>query len=95
MARSRRDDSRRHDHHDRRRLHVEGYQSDITRTFVLGKATDKMKKVFESSTGAERRAKAARPGVRSKRSTPRRGKSSSTTLRPRLKYFSIASATDG
>src|SRR6185295_13241092 len=26
---------------------VEGYQSDITRTFVLGKATDKMKKVFD------------------------------------------------
>jgi Xaa-Pro dipeptidase len=26
---------------------VEGYQSDITRTFVLGKASDKMKNVFE------------------------------------------------
>ena len=26
---------------------VEGYNSDITRTFVLGKASDKMKKVFE------------------------------------------------
>ena len=26
---------------------VEGYQSDISRTFVLGKATDKMKQVFD------------------------------------------------
>jgi len=26
---------------------VEGYQSDITRTFVLGRATDRMKKVFD------------------------------------------------
>jgi len=26
---------------------VEGYQSDITRTFVFGKPSDKMKKVFE------------------------------------------------
>src|SRR5206468_523285 len=26
---------------------VEGYQSDITRTFVLGRPTDKMKKVFD------------------------------------------------
>ena len=26
---------------------VEGYTSDITRTFVLGKATDKMKQVFD------------------------------------------------
>lgn len=43
---------------------VEGYQSDITRTFVLGKATDKMNKVFaivkEAQTAALR---AARPGV--------------------------------
>jgi Xaa-Pro dipeptidase len=43
---------------------VEGYQSDITRTFVLGKATDKMKTVFDivhlaQATALER----ARPGV--------------------------------
>lgn len=43
---------------------IEGYQSDLSRTFVLGKATDKMKQVF----AIERRAQdaalaAARPGV--------------------------------
>ena len=43
---------------------VEGYASDISRTFVLGKATDKMKQVF----AIERRAQdaalaAAKPGV--------------------------------
>ena len=43
---------------------VEGYQSDITRTFVLGKATDKMNQVF----GIVRRAQdaalhTAKPGV--------------------------------
>jgi Xaa-Pro dipeptidase len=43
---------------------VEGYQSDITRTFVLGKATDKMKKVFDIVHDAQTAAlKAARPGV--------------------------------
>src|SRR4051794_8111385 len=43
---------------------VEGYQSDITRTFVLGKATDKMKKVFDIVHQAQSAAlKAARPGV--------------------------------
>jgi Xaa-Pro dipeptidase len=43
---------------------VEGYQSDITRTFVLGKATDKMKKVFEIVHQAQAAAlAAARPGV--------------------------------
>jgi len=43
---------------------VEGYQSDITRTFVLGKATDKMKKVFEIVHQAQAAAlKAAKPGV--------------------------------
>jgi Xaa-Pro dipeptidase len=43
---------------------VEGYQSDITRTFVLGKATDKMKKVFTIVREAQATAlKAARPGV--------------------------------
>jgi Xaa-Pro dipeptidase len=43
---------------------VEGYQSDITRTFVLGKATDKMKRVFDIVKAAQTAAlKAARPGV--------------------------------
>ena len=43
---------------------VEGYQSDITRTWVLGKATDKMKKVFAIVREAQAAAlKAAKPGV--------------------------------
>jgi len=43
---------------------VEGYQSDITRTFVLGKATDKMKQVFDAVHQAQSAALAiARPGV--------------------------------
>jgi Xaa-Pro dipeptidase len=43
---------------------VEGYQSDITRTFVLGKATDKMKRVFTTVHRAQRAAlDSAKPGV--------------------------------
>jgi Xaa-Pro dipeptidase len=43
---------------------VEGYQSDITRTFVLGKPADKMKKVFDIVRRAQDAAlNAARPGV--------------------------------
>jgi Xaa-Pro dipeptidase len=43
---------------------VEGYQSDITRTFVLGKASDKMKSVFEIVHRAQAAAlAAARPEV--------------------------------
>lgn len=43
---------------------VEGYQSDITRTFVLGKASDKMKKVFGIVQKAQQAAlKAAHPGA--------------------------------
>jgi Xaa-Pro dipeptidase len=43
---------------------VEGYVSDITRTFLLGKPTDKMKKVFEIVHQAQSTALAtARPGV--------------------------------
>jgi Xaa-Pro dipeptidase len=43
---------------------VEGYVSDITRTFVLGKATDKMKQVFDIVHRAQAAALAAnRPGV--------------------------------
>lgn len=42
---------------------VEGYQSDITRTFVLGKPTSKMKQVFEVVHQAQSAAlAAARPG---------------------------------
>jgi Xaa-Pro dipeptidase len=43
---------------------VEGYNSDITRTFVLGKATAKMKQVFDIVHKAQSAAlAAARPGV--------------------------------
>ena len=43
---------------------VEGYNSDITRTFVLGKPTDKMRAVFEVVKRAQTAALgAARPGV--------------------------------
>jgi Xaa-Pro dipeptidase len=43
---------------------VEGYQSDITRTFVLGKPTDKMLKVFDLVRRAQTNAlQTARPGV--------------------------------
>ena len=43
---------------------VEGYQSDITRTYVLGKASDKMKQVFDIVHHAQAAAlAAARPGV--------------------------------
>ncbi len=43
---------------------VEGYTSDITRTFVLGKATDKMKRVFDLVKRAQTAVvETARPGV--------------------------------
>ena len=43
---------------------VEGYQSDITRTFVLGKAPDKMRTVFDIVHRAQAAAlAAARPGA--------------------------------
>ena len=43
---------------------VEGYTSDITRTFVMGKATDKMKSVFDIVHRAQAAAvETARPGV--------------------------------
>jgi len=43
---------------------VEGYESDISRTFVLGKPTDKMRKVFDIVHQAQSAAlKQARPGV--------------------------------
>jgi Xaa-Pro dipeptidase len=43
---------------------VEGYQSDISRTFVIGKPADKMKRVFDAVHRAQTAAlKAAKPGV--------------------------------
>src|SRR5438270_2563137 len=43
---------------------VEGYQSDISRTFVLGKPSDKMRKVFDIVRQAQSAAlKKAKPGV--------------------------------
>jgi Xaa-Pro dipeptidase len=43
---------------------VEGYQSDITRTYVLGRASDKMKSVFDIVLRAQSAAlAAARPGA--------------------------------
>jgi Xaa-Pro dipeptidase len=43
---------------------VEGYASDISRTFVLGRATARMKQVFEIEQRAQKAAlAAARPGV--------------------------------
>jgi Xaa-Pro dipeptidase len=43
---------------------VEGYTSDITRTFVVGKATDEMKRVFDIVHQAQTAAlKAAKPGA--------------------------------
>jgi len=43
---------------------VEGYTSDLSRTFVLGKATERMKQVFAIEQRAQQAAlAAARPGV--------------------------------
>ncbi len=43
---------------------VEGYESDISRTFTLGKPAEKMKRVFDVVHAAQTAAlKAARPGV--------------------------------
>jgi Xaa-Pro dipeptidase len=43
---------------------IEGYQSDLSRTFVLGRATDKMKQVFDIERKAQDAAlAAAKPGV--------------------------------
>ncbi len=43
---------------------VEGYSSDLSRTFVLGKATDKMKQVFDIVHRAQETAvRTARPGL--------------------------------
>ena len=43
---------------------VEGYNSDITRTFVYGTASDEMKRVFDVVRRAQKAAlEAARPGI--------------------------------
>jgi Xaa-Pro dipeptidase len=43
---------------------IEGYQSDLSRTFVLGKATDRMKRIFDIERKAQDAAlAAAKPGV--------------------------------
>jgi Xaa-Pro dipeptidase len=43
---------------------VEGYESDISRTFVLGKPSDKMRRVFDVVHQAQAAAlKTARPGL--------------------------------
>ena len=43
---------------------VEGYRSDLSRTFVLGRATEKMKQVFDIELAAQTAAlRAAGPGV--------------------------------
>jgi len=43
---------------------VEGYQSDISRTFVVGKPSDKMKRIFDAVRRAQDAAlRTARPGV--------------------------------
>ena len=75
---------------------VEGYQSDITRTFVLGKPTDKMKKVFDiEQAGAGRRAgRGAARRAAARRSTRPRARSSSTPATARTTSTSrTASAT--
>jgi Xaa-Pro dipeptidase len=46
---------------------VEGYHSDLSRTFVIGKPTDKMQRVFDIVHQAQTAAlKAARPGIECK-----------------------------
>jgi len=73
---------------------VEGYQSDITRTFVLGKASgkdaDKMRKVFDIVHAAQSAAlKAARPGVRCREvDTAARKKIVDAGYGPDYKFFS-------
>ena len=68
---------------------VQGYQSDITRTFVLGKASDKMKQVFEIVHRAQSAAlAAARPGVEAGSvDTAARKVITDTGYGPDYKYF--------
>jgi Xaa-Pro dipeptidase len=69
---------------------VEGYQSDITRTFVLGRASDKMKRVFEVVKRAQTAAlEAAKPGVECQAvDAAARKVISDAGFGPNYKYFS-------
>jgi Xaa-Pro dipeptidase len=69
---------------------VEGYQSDITRTFVLGKASDEMKKVFDIVHAAQKAAlDAARPGLPAEQvDAAARKVISDAGFGPGFKYFS-------
>lgn len=69
---------------------VDGYQSDITRTFVLGKANEKAKRVFDIVKEAQSAAlKAARPGVPlDSIDAAARGVIAAAGYGPGFKYFS-------
>ena len=69
---------------------VEGYNSDLSRTFVLGKPTDKMKRVFDVVHRAQSEAlKAARPGVACEQvDAAARKVISDAGFGPEYKYFS-------
>ncbi len=69
---------------------VEGYNSDLSRTFVLGKPTDKMKRVFDIVHQAQTAAlKAARPGAACEQvDAAARKVISDAGFGPEYKYFS-------
>lgn len=69
---------------------VEGYQSDITRTFVLGKASDKAKRVFDIVRKAQSAAlAAAKPGALLESiDAAARDVITAAGYGPRFKYFS-------
>jgi Xaa-Pro aminopeptidase len=69
---------------------VEGYQSDITRTFVIGKASDKAKSVFDIVRKAQSVAlNAAKPGVPLESiDAVARGVITGAGFGPGFKYFS-------
>jgi Xaa-Pro dipeptidase len=69
---------------------VEGYQSDITRTFVLGKASDKAKRVFDIVLDAQTAAlHAAKPGAPLESiDAAARGVITAAGYGPGFKYFS-------
>ncbi|MEP6691394.1 MAG: Xaa-Pro peptidase family protein [Gemmatimonadaceae bacterium] len=68
---------------------VEGYQSDLSRTFVLGKPSDKMRKVFDIVHLAQATAvKTARPGLACEAvDAAARGVITSAGYGPDYKYF--------
>ncbi len=69
---------------------VEGYQSDITRTFVLGKASDELKRVFDIVHAAQKAAvDTARPGLPAEQvDAAARKVISDAGFGPGFKYFS-------